>query len=226
MRTTFTVQRNSRLRGGAEHAERAHQLDRRAALRALKRRANHSTGSLPPRRPVPARRHGSLGWRPHRAKDRAAPINARVEKVAHGPFFRAIWPHRAIIAINNWLEWVDEGGPKKQPYLIRHRDQSPILCAAIGQYPNEEHGSGEHDGFVIITADSAGGMVDVHDRRPVVLSPELAREWLDPATPKERAEQMALHQGEPSEEFEWFQVDRAVGNVRNQGPELIRPVSA
>lgn len=41
------------------------------------------------------------GWRPHWAKDRAAPINARVEKVAHGPFFRAIWPHRAIIAIDN-----------------------------------------------------------------------------------------------------------------------------
>lgn len=64
------------------------------------------------------------GWRPHWAKDRAAPINARVEKVAHGPFFRAIWPHRAIIAINNWFEWVDEGGPKKQPYLIRRRDRA------------------------------------------------------------------------------------------------------
>ena len=36
------------------------------------------------------------GWRPHWATDRAAPINARVEKVAHGPFFRAIWPHRGI----------------------------------------------------------------------------------------------------------------------------------
>ncbi|CAI8898509.1 hypothetical protein EMIT0194MI4_30558 [Pseudomonas sp. IT-194MI4] len=34
------------------------------------------------------------GWRPQRAKERTAPpINARVEKVAHGPFFRAIWPH-------------------------------------------------------------------------------------------------------------------------------------
>ncbi|WP_130927967.1 SOS response-associated peptidase family protein [Pseudomonas sp. Sample_14] len=164
------------------------------------------------------------GWRPHWAKDRAAPINARVEKVAHGPFFRAIWPHRAIIAINNWFEWVDEGGPKKQPYLIRHRDQSPILCAAIGQYPNEEHGPGEHDGFVIITADSAGGMVDIHDRRPVALPPELAREWLDPATPKERAEQMVLHEGEPSEAFEWFKVDRAVGNVRNQKSGLINPI--
>lgn len=69
-------------------------------------------------------------------------------------------------------------------------------------------------------------MVDIHDRRPVVLAPELAREWLDPATPKERAEQMVLHQGEPAEAFEWFKVDTAVGNVRNRGSELIVPVSA
>ncbi len=55
------------------------------------------------------------GWRPHWAKDRAAPINARVEKVAHGPFFKAIWPHRAILAIDNWFEWVYEGGAKKSP---------------------------------------------------------------------------------------------------------------
>jgi putative SOS response-associated peptidase YedK len=164
------------------------------------------------------------GWRPHWAKDRAAPINARVEKVAHGPFFKAIWPHRAIIAIDNWFEWVYEGGPKKQPYLIRHRDRTPILCAAIGQYPIGEHEPGEHDGFVIITADSAGGMVDIHDRRPVTLSPEQAREWLDPGTPKEHAEQIVLLQGEPTEAFEWYPVDRAVGNVRNQGRELIESV--
>lgn len=74
-----------------------------------------------------------------------------------------------------------------------------------------------------ITADSAGGMVDIHDRRPVVLSPELAREWLDPATPPERAEQIALNQGEPSEAFTWYPVSRDVGNVRNQGPQLIEP---
>nr|BFD42492.1 hypothetical protein FFPRI1PSEUD_39910 [Pseudomonas sp. FFPRI_1] len=74
---------------------------------------------------------------------------------------------------------------------------------------------------MIITADAQGGMVDIHDRRPVVLAPDLTREWLDPATPNERAEQMALHQGEPAESFEWFKVSIAVGNVRNHGAELI-----
>lgn len=51
----------------------------------------------------------------------------------------------------------------------------------------------------------------------MTLSPELAREWL--------AEQMARLQGEPTEEFEWFKVDPAIGNVRNQGQELIQPIS-
>ena len=164
------------------------------------------------------------GWRPHWSQEHPMPINARVEKVTHGPFFKTIWPHRAIVAIDNWFEWVYEGGPKKQPYLVRRKDRAPILCAAIGQYPRYEHGPDEHDGFVIITADSKGGMVDIHDRQPVTLCPELAREWLDPATPKERAEQMILLQGEPTEVFEWFKVDQAVGNVHNDGPELIEPI--
>ncbi|MDY7560448.1 MULTISPECIES: SOS response-associated peptidase family protein [unclassified Pseudomonas] len=166
------------------------------------------------------------GWHPHWATDRLPPINARAEKVAHGLFFRAIWPHRAIVPIDNWFEWVVENGIKKQPYLIRHRDRSPILCATIGQFPDTNEGPGEHDGFVIITADSAGGMIDIHDRRPVVLEPKLAREWLDPTTSKERAEQMVLRHGDPTEAFEWFRVNPGVGNVRNQGAGLIKPLTS
>ncbi|MFU3368896.1 SOS response-associated peptidase [Pseudomonas aeruginosa] len=163
------------------------------------------------------------GWRPFWARDRAAPINARVEKVAHGRFFSAAWKHRALTPVSGWFEWVDEGGTRKQPYHIQHADGSPILCAAIGQFPGLDDEPGEQHGFVIITADSAGGMVDIHDRRPVVLPPELAREWIDPATTPERAEQIALNQGEPSEAFTWYPVSRDVGNVRNQGPQLIEP---
>ncbi|ANF89304.1 hypothetical protein A7J50_6001 (plasmid) [Pseudomonas antarctica] len=57
----------------------------------------------------------------------------------------------------------------------------PMFFAALGQvYPGVE--SGEQDGFVIITVDSDQGMVDIHDRRPVVLNAEHAREWIDPYT--------------------------------------------
>lgn len=158
------------------------------------------------------------GWRPHWATDRAAPINVRIEKVAHSSFFRSIWPNRVIVPVDGWFEWVDEGGPKKQPYYIRRRDGRPALCASIGQFRGSES-----DGVVIITADALGGMIDVHDRRPVVLSPDLACEWVQLNMAIEHAEQMALNLGEPAELFEWYRVTTAVGNVRNQGPNLILP---
>jgi putative SOS response-associated peptidase YedK len=124
-----------------------------------------------------------------------------------------------------WYEWVkDETDPKrKQPYFIQPREGSACFFAAIGKYPADGE-QRDGDGFVIITADSKGGMVDIHDRRPIVLTPELAREWIDPDTTLHRAEQLLLRQGRPSDDFEWFKVGKAVGNVRNQGPELIEPV--
>lgn len=168
-------------------------------------------------------RHIRWGWRPHWATDKPAPINARAEKVAHGSFWREAWPHRALCPIDGWFEWVDEGGPKKQPYFIRRSGGGPILCASIGQFPGSAQEPSEDDGFAIITADSQGGMVDIHDRRPVALSLTLAREWLDPATPKVRAEEM-LAESEPSEVFEWYRVSKAVGNVRNNYPGLVDPI--
>ncbi|POF41270.1 hypothetical protein B0D71_18115 [Pseudomonas laurylsulfativorans] len=108
-----------------------------------------------------------------------------------------------------------------QPYLIRYRERTPVLCAAICQYPIAEHEAGEHDGFVIITG-SVGGVMDIHDRRSVSLPGKLAQEWLSPATPKESAKQMVLLLDESPEAFEWFKIDRAIGNVRNQGRALIK----
>ncbi|RJG12918.1 hypothetical protein D3879_06455 [Pseudomonas cavernicola] len=166
------------------------------------------------------------GWAPHWAQGRMPPpINARVETVASGKFFKQIWPHRALVAADGWYEWVkDEADPKrKQPYFIRLREGGAMFFAAIGQIPHEGE-LREGDGFVIITADSQGGMVDIHDRRPVVLEPSLAREWIDPDTTLARAEEIVLICGRPTEDFEWYAVDKAVGNVRNQGDALIHPL--
>lgn len=67
-------------------------------------------------------------------------------------------------------------------------------------------------------------MVDIHDRRPLVLTPELAREWIDPTTDTARAEEIAKDCCRAADDFEWFPVSREVGNVRNQGPGLIAPL--
>ena len=79
------------------------------------------------------------------------------------------------------------------------------------------------DGFVIITAASDQGMVDIHDRKPLVLTPEHAREWLDPNLTPARAEEIARTCCQPTDDFGWYTVNKAVGNPRNQGASLILP---
>ena len=142
-----------------------------------------------------------------------------------GKFFKQLWPTgRAIVPSEGWYEWVkDPDDPKKkQPYFIRLKSRKPMFFGALAQVnPGLEPHEG--DGFVIITAASDQGMVDIHDRRPLVLAPKHANEWLDPDLSPARAEEIAKELCQPTEEFEWFPVGRAVGNVRNQGPELIEP---
>jgi putative SOS response-associated peptidase YedK len=67
-------------------------------------------------------------------------------------------------------------------------------------------------------------MVDVHDRRPVVLGPEDARLWMDPDLSAEQAEQLARSMAVPAEEFDWYPVSRDVNRVGNSDPHLIEPV--
>ncbi|MEB0222182.1 SOS response-associated peptidase family protein [Pseudomonas sp. AB12(2023)] len=169
------------------------------------------------------------GWAPFWAKGkRPDPINARVETVATGKFFKHLWPDgRALVPSDGWFEWVkDAENPKlKQPYFIRLKDRSPMFLGALAQvHPGLEPQEG--DGFVIITAASDSGMVDIHDRRPLVLTPDHAREWIQPDLSVVGAEQIAKECCRPTQDFEWFKVGREVGNVKNQGPGLIEPLEA
>jgi putative SOS response-associated peptidase YedK len=166
------------------------------------------------------------GWAPQWAKGRmAAAINARVETVATGKFFRSIWKHRALALADGWFEWVRHpDDPKiKQPYFIRAKDRAPLFFASICQVTQGLKQS-DGDGFTIITAAADSGLLDIHDRRPVVLPPALATEWLDSATDETRALAIATDHGLGAEAFVWYPVSKAVGSPKNQGPELIERI--
>ncbi|ECE5987720.1 hypothetical protein DNM84_25260, partial [Salmonella enterica subsp. salamae] len=62
------------------------------------------------------------------------------------------------------------------PYFIHRKDGKPILMTAIGSTPFERGDTAE--GFLIVTSTADKGLVDIHDRRPLVLSPDAAREWM------------------------------------------------
>lgn len=169
------------------------------------------------------------GWEPFWAKRKRPPaINARGETAATGKFFSAIWKSgRCLIPADGWYEWVKDpvDAKQKQPHFIRRRDQQPMYFAGIGQFRRDGSERKEGDGFVIITADSEGGMVDIHDRRPVVLSPQCSANWLDPELDADEAELIVARYGEPVDAFEWYPVGKAVGNVRNEGGNLIGPIT-
>ncbi|SFQ97871.1 Putative SOS response-associated peptidase YedK [Enterobacter sp. kpr-6] len=153
--------------------------------------------------------------------DKPALINARVETAATSRMFKPLWQHgRAIVFADGWFEWKKEGN-RKQPYFIHRADGEPIFMAAIGSTPFER--GDEAEGFLIVTAAADKGLVDIHDRRPLVLTPEAAREWLHQETRGVDAEELAKTGAVAAEEFTWHPVTRAVGNVQNQGAELIEP---
>lgn len=162
------------------------------------------------------------GYAPHWADGKRPPaINARIETASTSRFWGAIWKKgRVLVPSDGWYEWKKHPNDKKlkQPYLIRLKSREPMFFAAIAELPSPEHEGG---GFALITAASDQGMIDIHDRRPVVLSQDVAREWLEPGLLPERAEDLARHHDIPVDQFEWYPVGKAVGNVRNEGAELI-----
>lgn len=133
--------------------------------------------------------------------------------------FKPLWEHgRAICFADGWFEWKKEGD-QKQPYFIHRADGQPIFMAAIGSTPFER--GDEAEGFMIVTSAADKGLVDIHDRRPLVLSPEAAREWMRQNVSGRGVEDIISNGTEQADKFIWHAVTRTLGNPRNQGPELI-----
>ena len=78
--------------------------------------------------------------------------------------------------------------------------------------------SANGDGFVIDTDASDAGMLDIHERRPLLLMAEEAKEWLDPETTYEDANHLANTVAKQVEAFRWFRVSKGVNRADNNEP--------
>jgi len=166
------------------------------------------------------------GYRPKWAADKGLPqtINARVEKAATGPYFRALWKSgRVLLPANGWYEWTKADDGKKQPFYIHRRDGNPMFIAALTNVRGDEEPI-EGAGFVVVTAAADEGLVDVHDRRPLVFEPADALKWLDPETSPEAASELAFHSSAPADVFVWHPVTRAVNPSGPDDPSFIVPI--
>jgi putative SOS response-associated peptidase YedK len=111
----------------------------------------------------------------------------------------------------------------KQPYAIFGHDKNPLFFAALK--PTGAGKDGEEGGIVILTAASHGSLKPIHDRRPLALPPDIARQWLDTTQPPPSGDLLADVYSLPSDAFECYPVAPAVGSVRNDSPELLTPIT-
>ncbi|MDQ2139899.1 SOS response-associated peptidase [Alcaligenaceae bacterium B3P038] len=164
------------------------------------------------------------GYKPVWSK-RAAVSNARIDTILNpeSSFWRTMFTHgRILVPADGWYEWTADKG-SKQPWFFHSEGDEPVMMAAICSWRPGAETDAEH-GMAIVTDDSAGGMVDIHDRRPVVLPPALARVWADPATTTEQARGI-IAAALPSDAFRWHKVRTEVGSSRYQLPDAMEKVS-
>lgn len=149
-------------------------------------------------------------------------INARRETVAEKPAFRkAFATRRCLLPATGYYEWraLPEGG--KQPYFIRPSDGGLLVMGGIFEFWRSA------DGWLstasIITTQATDAMGWVHDRMPIIIARENRDAWLDPSLTNPESATGLWHVAQPTE-LEVYPVGKAVGNVANNGAQLIAPL--
>lgn len=156
-------------------------------------------------------------------------INARAETLTSKPSFRsAAARRRCLIPSNGYFEWqVRAGGDGKQPWFLSRGEGDPVMAfAGIFEAWRDPTGGQEAPWLLtcaIVTRSAPDALGQIHDRMPVVVPPDLWDAWLDPGlTERERVNELLT--SIPAPALVPRRVGRAVGNVRNDGPDLIVPV--
>jgi putative SOS response-associated peptidase YedK len=146
-------------------------------------------------------------------------INARLDGVATKPAFRSAWKRRrCLVPSTGYYEWKPEG-KGKQPYFI-HAADAPVMFFG-GLYEARPDGAGgELLTYSIITREADAAVASIHDRMPLVLPADAFHDWLT-GSPEQA---MEIATAAPGAALRWHAVDRAVGNVRNDRPQLVEPV--
>ncbi|MCA8889580.1 MAG: SOS response-associated peptidase [Parvularculaceae bacterium] len=148
-------------------------------------------------------------------------INARGETVAEKPTFRSAYKRRrCLVPANGFYEWRTEQG-RKQPYLVQHDDGELIAFAALWETALDPDG-GEIDTAAIITTAAGPDIASLHNREPVVITPDAYGRWLE-GDERDMKFIAPLIRAQPKGYWAYEKVSTAVNNVRNDGPDLLRP---
>ena len=108
-------------------------------------------------------------------ENRAPVINARSESASERPLFRdGMQQRRCLIPASHYFEW-EHLGKQTVKNAIKPAGCGTMYMAGIYRIGN---GGPE---FTILTREPGEGIRHIHDRMPVILPREAAKDWLNPA---------------------------------------------
>lgn len=147
-------------------------------------------------------------------------INARAETVTTTPSYRGAWRarRRCIVPVDGFYEWRREG-KERQPFLITRKDGAPLALAGLWEgWKDPETGEWLRT-FTILTCEASPFMTPLHHRMPVILDDRDVARWLelDDASP--------LLRPYGPDDLVMRPVSQRVNAVRNDGPELMEPIT-
>lgn len=156
-------------------------------------------------------------------------INARSETLTDKPSFKvAAARRRCILPAAGFFEWTKDPEGKKLPYFL-HDPDTPILGFA-GLYelwPDPGKAKDDPDRWLwtttVITRPATDALGHIHDRTPVIVTPDLRDDWLDCTSGKPSVAKDLL-EALPEPHLVPYRVSTEVNSVRNNRADLIEPV--
>ena len=148
------------------------------------------------------------------------PINGRSETIAKSGMFREAFAHRrCLVPAPVYYEWRDDPDGKV-PFAVARVDGEPVAFAGIWDTWRTTDGQ-RLQTFATITTDANKLLAQIQDRMPVIIERVDWPLWLGEAD----GDVAALLRPTAEDVLRFWPVDKKVGNVRNDGPELIRAIA-
>jgi putative SOS response-associated peptidase YedK len=166
----------------------------------------------------------SWGFLPHFTEElRGAPrpINARAESIASSPLFRSAYHagRRCLVPATLFFEW-HTGTNGKQPYAVARADGTPLVFGGVWEGWRGADGRIIRS-FAILTTPAGADIAALHERMPLVLSPDAWPLWLGETD----LDPSALLQPAPAGTLRAWPVSDRVNSARENDSDLAREIS-
>jgi putative SOS response-associated peptidase YedK len=149
-------------------------------------------------------------------------VNARSETVMDKPLFRLSYrAKRCLVLADGFFEW-DRKEKPSQPYYFTLPNHT--IFAFAGLWTSYLNADGEkHYGVSLLTTSSSQTVMDtIHDRLPVVLSPDQYHFWLNKQTPIDELAFLLKPYNAPA--WEKQVISTYVNKVSHNDPQCIEAI--